>query len=370
MIIGVPKEIKDQEFRVGITPAGTRALVKAGHQVLVEAEAGLGSGFDDRLYKEAGAELLSDKNLLFSRADLIVKVKEPLAPEYGLFRNGQTLFTYLHLAADRPLMDALLERRVFAFAYETVEREDGSLPILRPMSEVAGRLAVQIGAHYLERTHGGRGVLLGGVPGVPSAKVVILGAGVVGTEATRIAVGLGAQVTVFNLDRGRLEVLDALYRGRIVTAAANPSWIEEAVEQADLVIGAVLVPGSRAPKIVSKKTVARMKKGTVIVDVSVDQGGCIETIRPTSHSDPIYVAEGVIHYAVPNIPGIVPQTSTLALTNSSFPFILRLAELGPEEAVRADSALAKGLNLAHGLVTCQGVAKAFDMPYHPPGIGA
>ena len=369
MIIGVPKEIKDQEFRVGMTPVGARELVKAGHVVLIEAEAGVGSGFEDADYKEAGAELLADKALLFNRAEMIVKVKEPQPPEYPLFHNGQVLFTYLHLAADRPLTEALLKKQVFAFAYETVERPDGTLPILRPMSEVAGRLAVQIGAHYLERTHGGRGVLLGGVPGVPSGKVVIIGAGVVGTQATQIAVGYGAQVTVFNLDRDRLEALDMLYRGRIVTSAANPSWIEEAVIDADLVIGAVLVPGSRAPKVVNRKTVGRMKKGAVIVDVSVDQGGCIETIHPTSHSDPIYFVDGVLHYAVPNMPGIVPQTSTFALTNVSFPFILRLAEMGPEPAIRSNPALAKGLNLARGQVTCKGVAEAFAMPYQP-GIGA
>ncbi len=365
MIIGVPKEIKDHEFRVSLTPGGVRVVVDAGHRVLVEAGAGLGSGFEDEAYQSAGAEVLADKPALFERADLIVKVKEPLPPEYPLFRKGQALFTFLHLAGDRRLTEALLERQVFAIAYETVERPDRSLPLLRPMSEVAGRLAVQIGAHYLERTQGGCGVLLGGVPGVPPGKVVILGAGVVGTEATRIAVGLGAQVTIFNLDRGRLEALDALYRGRVVTMASNPAWIEEAVIAADLVIGAVLVPGGRTPKVVNRQTVGRMKQGAVIVDVSVDQGGCVETTRPTSHSDPVYVVDDVIHYAVPNIPGIVPQTSTLALTNASFPFILRLADAGPEQAVRTDPALAKGLNLAHGRVTCRAVAEAFGMAFNP-----
>lgn len=369
MIIGVPREIKDHEFRVGLTPIGVRELVTAGQRVLVEAGAGVGSGFEDTSYKEAGAELLADKALLFKQADLIVKVKEPQASEHSLFRPGQILFTYLHLAADRALTHALLERRVYAFAYETVERPDGSLPILRPMSEVAGRLSVQIGAHYLERTHGGRGVLLGGVPGVPSGKVVILGAGVVGTHATEMAVGLGAQVTVFNLDRTRLEALDAMYRGRVVTSAAMPSWIQETVVDADLVIGAVLVPGSRAPKVVSRTTVSRMKKGSVIVDVAVDQGGCIETIHPTTHSDPVYTVDGVLHYAVPNMPGIVPYSSTFALTNVSLPFILRLAELGPHEAIRSEPALAKGLNLADGKITHKGVADAFGMTYQP-GIGA
>ena len=369
MIIGVPKEIKDQEFRVGMTPVGARQLVNAGHVVLIEAGAGVGSGFEDADYKEAGAELIGDKALLFNRAEMIVKVKEPQPPEYPLFRKGQVLFTYLHLAADRPLTESLLKKQVYAFAYETVEQLDGSLPILRPMSEVAGRLSVQIGAHYLERTQGGRGVLLGGVPGVPGGKVVIIGAGSVGTQAIQMAVGMGAQVTVFNLTRDRLEALDVVYQGRVVTCASNPAWIEEAVIDADLVIGAVLVPGSRAPRVVNRKTVGRMKKGAVIVDVSVDQGGCIETIRPTTHSDPVYLVDGVLHYAVPNIPGIVPHTSTFALTNVSFPFILRLAEMGPVPAVRSDPALAKGLNLAGGQVTCKGVAEAFAMPYQP-GIGA
>ncbi len=365
MIIGVPKEIKDHEFRVGLTPGGARTLAQAGHRVLVEGGAGVGSGLEDAQYKAAGAEVTSDKKALFERADLIVKVKEPLEPEYPLFRKGQTLFTYLHLAADRRLTEALLERQVFALAYETVERPDRSLPILQPMSEVAGRLSVQIGAHYLERTNGGRGVLLGGVPGVAGGKVVVLGAGVVGTQAIRIAVGLGAQVTVFNLDRRRLEALDALYCGRIVTMASDPAWIEAAVLEADLVIGAVMVTGAKTPVLVKRETVSRMKKGAVIVDVSVDQGGCVETTRPTSHADPVYAVDGVLHYAVPNIPGIVPHTSTFALTNASFPFILRLAESGPEQAVRTDPVLAKGLNLAYGRVTCRAVAEAHKMPFNP-----
>jgi len=369
MIIGVPKETKDQEFRVALTPAGTRALLKAGHRVVVEAGAGTGSGLDDAQYTQAGAEIVSEKALVFDRADLIVKVKEPLPAEYALLKKGQALFTYLHLAADRRLTETLLEREIFAIAYETVESADGSRPILRPMSEVAGRLAVQIGAHYLERVHGGRGVLLGGVPGVPNGKVVIIGAGVVGTEATHIAVGFGARVVVANLHRDRLEMLEALYRGRVTTMVANADWIEQQVIDADLVIGAVLVPGGRAPKVVSRDAVGRMKKGAVIVDVSVDQGGCIETIRPTSHSDPVYVVDGVLHYAVPNMPGIVPETSTFALTNASFPFILRLAELGPEHAVRSDPALAKGLNLAFGRITHRAVAEAFGMTY-APGVGA
>jgi alanine dehydrogenase len=369
MIIGVPKEMKDHEFRVALTPSGAGRLVEAGHPVLIEAGAGVGSGLEDERYRAAGAEVLAEKASLFERSDLIVKVKEPLPQEYPLFRKGQTLFTFLHLAADRRLTEALLERQILAIAYETVERPDRSLPILRPMSEVAGRLAVQVGAHFLERTQGGRGVLLGGVPGVPSGRVVILGAGVVGSHATQMAVGLGAQVTVFNLDRERLEAMDAMYRGRVVTMTPNPDWVEKAVIEADLVIGAVLVPGRRAPKVIGRETVGRMKNGAVIVDVSVDQGGCVETTRPTSHSDPVYLVDGVLHYAVPNIPGIVPATSTFALTNVSFPFILRVAELGPEQALRTDPALAKGLNLAYGRVTCRAVAEAFGMPYEP-GVGA
>ena len=369
MIIGVPKEIKDHEFRVGLTPDGARGLIRAGHEVLIETEAGIGSGFEDTSYKEAGAQVLADKTGLFDRADLIVKVKEPQPSEYRLFRKRQSLFTFLHLAADRRLSEALLEREVFAFAYETLERPEGALPILRPMSEVAGRVAVQIGAHYLECGNGGRGILLGGVPGVPSGKVVIIGAGVVGTQATLMAVGSGAQVSAFDVDRQRLEALDMIYRGRIVTSLANPTRIEEAVADADLLIGAVLVTGNRAPTVVTRKMVGRMPKGAVIVDVSVDQGGCIETIRPTTHSDPIYVVDGVLHYAVPNIPGIVPRTSTFALTSVSFPFILRLADLGPEQAVQTDAALAKALNLAFGRVTCRGVADALGMSYNPT-IGA
>ena len=365
MIIGVPKEIKDQEFRVGLTPGGVRALVKDGHRVLVEAGAGSGSELEDDAYSAAGADVLADKAVLFERADLIIKVKEPLESEYPLLRKGQALFTFLHFAANRKLTEALLERQVFALAYETVERPDRSLPILQPMSEVAGRLSVQIGAHYLERTHGGRGILLGGVPGVAPGKVVVLGAGVVGTQAIQVGVGLGAQVTVFNLDRGRLEALDALYQGRIVTMASDPAWIEEAVLDADLVIGAVMVTGARAPILVTRGTVSRMKNGAVIVDVSVDQGGCVETTRPTSHSDPVYIVDGVLHYAVPNIPGIVPHTATFALTNASLPFILRLAELGPEQAVRTDPVLAKGLNLADGRVACRAVAEALGMPFIP-----
>jgi alanine dehydrogenase len=365
MIVGVPKEIKDHEYRVSLTPEGTATLCKEGHTVLVEPGAGQGSGFTDEEYRRAGATIVASKDELFGKADLIVKVKEPQLSEYPLFRPGQLLFTYLHLASLPELTKALLEARVTAIAYETTAAKDGSLPMLRPMSEIAGRMSVQIGAHYLEKTHGGRGVLLGGVPGVEPGKVVVLGAGVVGTSATRMAVGLGAQVTVINLDVDRLRYLDDLYRGRIITRAASASAIEQAVCEADLVIGAVLVPGAKAPKLVSRQVVSRMKPGSVVVDVSVDQGGCFETTRPTSHSDPVYVVDGVLHYCVANMPGIVPRTSTFALTNATLPYIVRLAAEGVDRAIRSDPGLAKGVNLKDGQVTCQGVAAAHGLRFTP-----
>lgn len=365
MILGVPKEIMDQEFRVSMTPDGVRALCAAGHSVWVQQGAGDGSGFSDEEYRKAGASLAGTAAAVFEAAELIVKVKEPLPPEYGLFRAGQILFTYLHLAASRELTAALLERRVTAIAYETIERDGGARPILIPMSEIAGRMSIQIGARYLERLHGGRGVLLGGVPGVEPAHVVILGAGVVGGAATRIAVGMGAQVTVFNLDVERLRHLDDLYRGRIRTLASHQPWIDREVAEADLVIGAVLVSGAKAPVLVSRQVVSRMKPGSVIVDVAVDQGGCVETTRPTRHSQPTYVAEGVIHYCVPNMPGIVPRTSTFALTNATLPFIVRIADAGLTRALQLDPALARGVNVANGTVTHRAVAEAHRLPVEP-----
>ncbi len=366
MIIGVPREIKDHEFRVSLTPEGVRPLCAAGHTVWVEPRAGEGSGFSDEQYHQAGARLAGSKEQLFKEAELIVKVKEPLASEYALFRSGQLLFTYLHLAASLELTKALMEAQVTAIAYETTESQDGSLPMLKPMSEIAGRLAVQVGAGYLERLQGGSGVLLGGVPGVAPGKVVVLGAGVVGSAATEMAVGMGAQVTVINQDLERLRELDALYRGRIVTLASQQSWIDRAVEEADLVIGAVMVRGAKAPKLVSRSVVARMRPGSVIVDVAVDQGGCVETTRPTSHSDPVYRMEGVLHYCVPNMPGIVPRTSTLALTNATLPFIVRLASAGLEPAMRADPGFARGINVAKGKVMCRAVAEAHGMAWTSP----
>lgn len=365
MIIGVPKEIKDYEYRVSLTPDGARVLLQAGHQVVVEPSAGQGSGFSDDAYRQAGAQVAGSKAEVFQQADLIVKVKEPQLSECALFRPGQVLFTYLHLASLPDLTKALVAADIMAIAYETVEARDHSLPMLRPMSEIAGRLAVQVGAHYLGTVQGGRGLLLAGVPGVPPAHVVVLGAGVVGTSAVRIAVGMGARVTVINLDLDRLRFLDDLYGGRIATCAATESAIERAVVDADLVIGAVLVPGARAPKVVSRALVKKMKPGSVIVDVAVDQGGCCETTRPTTHSDPVYVVDGVLHYCVTNMPGIVPHTSTLALTNTTLPYIVRLASEGVEKAIRADSGLAKGVNVMNGRITCQGVADAHGLRFTP-----
>ena len=365
MIIGVPKEVKDHEYRVSVTPDGVQALRHAGHEVLVEPSAGVGSGYTDEQYRQAGAKIASSKEALFKDAALIVKVKEPQLSETCLFRPRQVLFTYLHLASSAELTKALLEADITAIAYETIEAKDGTLPMLKPMSEIAGKMSVQVGARYLEATQGGRGLLVGGVPGVDPAKVVVLGAGTVGSAATRIAVGMGAQVTVINLDIERLRYLDDLYQGRIVTRASTQAAIEENVLTADLLIGAVLVPGARAPKLVSRALVAKMKPKSVIVDVSVDQGGCIETTRPTTHSDPTYMMEGVLHYCVANMPGIVPRTSTQALTNATLPYLLTLAASGVDAAVRADAGLAKGVNLSQGKVTCRGVAEAHGLRFDP-----
>ncbi|WP_455377592.1 alanine dehydrogenase [Petrachloros mirabilis] len=365
MIIGIPKEIKDHEYRVSVTPEGVRVLREAGHEVVVEPSAGVGSGYSDDEYRQGGATIASSKADVFREAEIIVKVKEPLLSECSFFRPGQMLFTYLHLASLPELTKALLEAKITAVAYETIEAKDGTLPMLKPMSEIAGRMSVQIGARYLEKTQGGRGLLLAGVPGVESSKVVVLGAGVVGSSAVRIAVGMGAQVTVINLDIERLRYLDDYYKGRIVTRASTQDAIAEVVPQADLLIGAVLVPGARAPKLVSRALIERMKAGSVIVDVAVDQGGCVETTRPTTHSDPVYEVSGVLHYCVANMPGIVPRTSTLALTNSTLPYLLKLASSGVEAAARADIGFAKGVNLINGKVTCRGVAEAHGLRFDP-----
>ena len=365
MVIGVPKEIKDHEYRVSLTPEGAATLRQSGHEVWLESSAGQGSGFSDDEYRKAGASVAGSKEEVFKRADLIVKVKEPLLAECHLFRPGQVLFTYLHLASLVDVTKELLSSKVTAIAYETTESKDGSLPMLKPMSEIAGRMSVQIGAQYLEKINGGRGVLLGGVPGVEPGKVVVLGAGIVGSSAIRIAVGMGAQVTVINLDVERLRRLDDQYQGRIITRAASSTTIEEAVCSADLVIGAVLVPGAKAPTLVSRSLVSRMKPGSVIVDVSVDQGGCVETTRPTTHSAPVYVVDGVVHYCVANMPGIVPRTSTYALTNATLPYLLRLASDGVDRAIHADPGLAKGVNLKDGKIVHRGVAEAHGLPFTP-----
>lgn len=365
MIIGIPKEVKDHEYRVSVTPEGVQALAHRGHQVWVEPSAGIGSGYSDEDYRRAGAAIAGSKEELFRKAELIVKVKEPLLFECSLFRPGQVLFTYLHLASLPDLTKALLEAKITAIAYETTEGRDGSLPMLKPMSEIAGRMSVQIGARYLEKTQGGRGILLAGVPGVEPAHVVVLGGGVVGSAAAGIAVGMGARVTVINLDLDRLRYLDDLYRGRIVTRASTPGAIEQCVRDADLVIGAVLVPGARAPKLVSRTLVGKMKPGAVVVDVAVDQGGCFETTKSTTHSDPVYMVDGVLHYGVPNIPGIVPRTATAALTNATFPFLSRLVSAGVQQALRSDAGLAKGVNLMEGKVTCRAVADAHGLRFDP-----
>ena len=365
MVIGVPKEIKDHEYRVSLTPDGAATLRQSGHEVWLEPSAGQGSGFSDDEYRQAGASVAASKDEVFKKADLILKVKEPQLSECHLFRPGQILFTYLHLAALPEVTKELLSSKITAIAYETTQSKDGGLPMLKPMSEIAGRMSVQIGAQYLEKIHGGRGVLLGGVPGTEPGKVVVLGAGAVGSSAIRIAVGMGAQVTVINLDVERLRYLDDQYQGRIITRAASSAAIEEAVCSADLVIGAVLVPGAKAPKLVSRSLVSRMKSGSVIVDVSVDQGGCVETTRPTTHSEPVYVVDGVVHYCVANMPGIVPRTSTYALTNATLPYLLRLASDGVDRAIRADPGLAKGVNLKDGKVVHRGVADAHGLPFTP-----
>lgn len=368
MRIGVPTEIKADENRVALTPAGVLALSGDGHNVRVEAGAGVGSGFSDEQYREAGASVVADPEAVWSEADLVMKVKEPLAEEYRFFRPGLAIFTYLHLAAEPRLTRALQAAEVIAIAYETVQK-DRSLPLLTPMSEVAGRMATQIGAQFLEKPHGGRGILLGGVPGVVPGAAVILGGGIVGRNAARIALGLGARVTVLDIDAERLRALDDQFGGRVATLMSNAYHVADAVREADLLIGAVLIPGARAPHLVTEAMVKTMPAGSVIVDVAIDQGGSIATIdRVTTHSDPTYVKYGVVHYAVANMPGAVPRTSTLALTNVTLPYARRIASLGPEEAMRRDPALARGLNLYRGRVTFLAVAEAHGLPYHDPTV--
>ena len=363
MVIGVPKEIKDHETRVGLVPSGVIDLHEAGHRILVESGAGEGSSITDVEYQHAGAEIVAAAGDVWGRADLIVKVKEPQQSEYGFLRPDLILFTYLHLAPAPELTDRLLEANVTGVAYETIVEEDGSLPLLTPMSEVAGRMAVQVGAQYLEAPNGGRGVLLAGVPGVAPANVVVLGGGVVGTNAAKVALGIGAAVTIIDRSMNRLRQLDDIFNGNVVTLASNVWTIRESVKTADLVVGAVLIHGASAPKIVRRQMIAEMKRGAVVVDVAIDQGGCFETSHPTTHTDPIYFVDGVLHYCVSNMPAAVPHTSTLALTNSTFPYLLDLANHGIQRAMDENPALRAGVNTYRGQVTHPGVAESQGRVY-------
>lgn len=363
MIIGVPKEVKDNEYRVGMTPAGVKALVDAGHKVLVETKAGTGSSFPDSEYKQAGATIAAKASDVWRKAEMIVKVKEPYADEPKLFREGLVLFTYLHLAPIPDLTGELLKKKVTGIAYETVTDRNGTLPLLTPMSEVAGRMSVQVGASYLEKEKGGRGVLLGGIPGVPPAKVVIIGGGIVGTHAAKIALGMGADTTIIDINLNRLRELDDIFGGQVRTLASNSYSIAKATSEADLVIGGVLIPGAAAPKLVTRKMVSRMKKGAVIVDVAIDQGGCIETAKPTTHSNPSYVVDGVVHYCVTNMPGAVPHTSTLGLTNATFPYVMKLAKMGASAAIKADNGIKEGVNTYKGHLTYAAVAESQQKPH-------
>jgi len=364
MIIGVAKEIKNNENRVGLTPAGAEDLCKAGHKVLIEQNAGLGSGFSDESYAKVGAVIIADKKELFDSAEMIIKVKEPLAAEYDLFHEGQILFTYLHLAPEPALTKALLEKKVIGIAYETIVGRNNTLPLLSPMSEVAGRMAVQIGAQFLEKPWGGKGVLLGGVPGVEPAQVVIIGGGIVGTNAAKMAVGMGAQVAILDKSADRLAYIDDLFSGRVATIMSNHYNIGKWVKKADLLIGAVLIPGAKAPKLVSEEMVKSMEAGSVIVDVAIDQGGSIATVdRVTTHTDSTYTKHGVVHYSVANMPGAVARTSTFALTNATLPYALQIANKGWQQALKDDPGLAKGLNVYKGQVTFKAVADDQNLPY-------
>ncbi len=365
MIIGVAKEIKNNENRVGLTPAGADALVKAGHTVLIEQAAGIGSGFDDESYATVGAQIVADKKKIFDNAEMIVKVKEPLEPEYELFHDGQILFTYLHLAPEPALTKALLDKKVTGIAYETVVGRDGrSLPLLAPMSEIAGRMSIQLGAQFLESQYGGRGVLLGGVSGVESGQVVIVGGGVVGTNAAKIALGMRARVTIIDLSIERLRYLDDIFGGKVCTVMSNSYNIAHWTKQADLLVGAVLIPGAKTPQLVTEDMVKSMKRGSVIIDVAIDQGGSIETCdRVTTHDNPTFVKHGVIHYSVANIPGAVSRTSTLALTNATLPYALKIAGKGWRAACKDDAGLAKGLNTIGGKVTNKNVAEALGLEF-------
>ncbi|QQS48212.1 MAG: alanine dehydrogenase [Acidobacteriota bacterium] len=363
MIVGLPKEIKDNEFRVGMTPAGVGTLSESGHTVLVERNAGEGSGITDEEYVAARGQIVDTADEVWERAEMIVKVKEPVGPEHQRMREGQLLFTYLHLAPDPKLTQVMIERQVTGIAYETITNEEGHLPLLTPMSEVAGRMAVQVGAQYLQKPEGGRGVLMGGVPGVLPAKVVIIGGGVVGINSLKMAVGLGAHVVILDKNLERLRYLDDIFGAKIRTLMSNPFTVQEAIANADLVVGAVLVPGAAAPRLVTREMLKTMHKGAVIVDVAVDQGGCIETTRPTTHSDPTFFVEDVLHYCVANMPGAVPRTSTFALTNATLPFALKLANKGFREAIARDPHLRNGVNTYAGHITYAAVAESQGQPF-------
>jgi alanine dehydrogenase len=358
MIVGVPKEVKDHEARVALVPSGVLALSEAGHEVLVQAGAGEGSSISDQEYLAAGARIAPTAAEIWAGADLVAKVKEPQPSEYGFLRPGLTLFTYLHLAPLPELTGRLVESRVDGVAYETIREQDGSLPLLTPMSEVAGRMSIQVGAQYLMAPSGGRGLLIGGVPGVAPANVVIIGGGVAGHNAARVACGMGAHVTIIDKNLSRLRELDDIFNSQIITLASNAWTIRESVIEADLVVGAVLIPGASAPRLIKRELISRMKRGAVIVDIAIDQGGCLETSRVTTHSDPVYVVDGVLHYCVSNMPAAVPHTSTFALTNATFPYLMQLANHGLERAARENPAIAEGVNTYRGHITCAAVAES------------
>ncbi|MBC7358843.1 MAG: alanine dehydrogenase [Desulfacinum sp.] len=365
MIVGVLKEIKAEENRVAMTPAGVEVMRQNGHTVLVEKGAGVGSGFTDEAYTAAGAEIVATPKEIYDRADMVMHVKEPLPPEYDLIREGQIVFTYLHLAADEELTQALIRRRSVNIAYETIQKADGSLPLLTPMSEVAGRMAIQEAAKYLEMTHGGQGILLGGVPGVEPATVVVIGGGVVGTNAAKMACGLGAKVYLLDMNLQRLRYLSDVMPANCFLLMSSPAAIRELVKKADVVIGAVLIPGAKAPKLITRDMLPTMKEGAVIVDVAIDQGGCFETSKPTTHKDPIYVVDGVVHYCVANMPGAVAKTSTLALTNATLPYAVEIANKGWKRAMQENQEIKLGANVVDGKVTYKGVADAFGLEYVP-----
>ncbi len=365
MIVGVPKEIKSNENRVALIPGGAEMLVQNGHKVFIEKNAGLGSGFSDAQYVKAGAKILNTPAEIYGQSEMVMKVKEPLHSEYPLIRKDQIIFTYFHFAASQELTDAIIKSKCVAIAYETVQAADGSLPLLVPMSEVAGRMSIQAGARCLERTHGGVGVLLGGVPGVQPANVAIVGGGVVGINAAKIAAGLGARVQIFDINLDRLRYLDDVMPKNVQTLMSNPENIRQAVNKASLVVGAVLIPGAKAPHLVTRDMLKLMKPGSVIVDVAVDQGGCVESIHPTTHENPTFEVDGIVHYGVANMPGAVPMTSTIALTNATLPFAIHLAKHGYPKAVQSNKALALGVNIVNGAVTYKGVADAFGLAYVP-----